>query len=44
MSVVHDNIRRAAQRINPDGFLPVNSYDPETGIFFLGSPRFQCNK
>lgn len=35
MSVVHDNIRRAAQRINPDGFLPVNSYDPETGIFFL---------
>ncbi|MBV7542106.1 type IV secretion system protein TraC [Acidovorax sp. sic0104] len=35
MSAVHDNIRRAAQRINPDAFLPVNSYDPETGIFFL---------
>lgn len=34
MSAIHESIRRAAQRINPDEYMPVNSYDPETGIFF----------
>lgn len=33
MSAVHENMRRAAQRTNPDEFIPVNAWDEQTGVF-----------
>lgn len=33
MSALHQSLQRAAQRINPDEYIPVVAYDDENGIF-----------
>lgn len=35
MSSIHSGFAKMAQRTMPDSFIPVNAYDPETGIFLL---------
>lgn len=33
MSFVHESFRNLSRRTLPDEFIPVNAYDPETGVF-----------